>query len=218
MALALGPLVVLAAVLVPPRPAGAVQSSTFGISPAPGTPQTGGDRLAATGRPGVPVTGQLLVWNRTASALVLDLSVEPAHLGPKGVPALGGLSAPTRWVHLGQPQVTLGPHATKLIPVTVALPRVLPPLPAQAAVVATPETGAKGGVSILVRLAVLISMNAARNAPSRAPVGTIGWVALSVLVVAALVAAAVLWRRRRPRPGSSQARPASARNGGRNDP
>jgi hypothetical protein len=183
--------------LLPPAAARAVQTDSFGISPAPGSPQTGGDHLLATGRPGVPVTEQLLVWNRTASSLVLDLGVEPAHLGLHDVPALGGQSAPTRWVHLGRGQVDLGPHAAQLVPVTITLPRVLPHLPAQTAVVATPHTATKGGVSILIRLAVLISIRGAKDSPERAPLGAIGWAALAVVLSIAAVSAAVVARRRR---------------------
>lgn len=185
-------------------PAGAVQSDTFGISPAPGSPQSGGDHLEASARPGRSVDDQLLVWNRTAAALTLRLSVEPAHLGPRGVPSLGGPIAPTRWIHLGYTSVALPAHGTKLIPVTVAVPRVLPHLPAQAAVVATPVQTLTGRVSVVLQLAVLVSMNAAPGAASRAPLGTIGWVALALVLAAGLTWALLDVRQRSRRRRSTR--------------
>ncbi|MHB1854498.1 MAG: hypothetical protein ACYCS2_05520 [Acidimicrobiales bacterium] len=185
--------------------AGAVQTDTYGIAPAPGSLQSGGDHLQALTQPGVAVHDRLLVWNRTAGPLTLDLSVEPAHLAPGDVPALGGPVAPTRWVHLDQPVVQLGPHADQLVSLTITVPRILPHLPAQAAVVATPAASAPGRVAVLIRLAVLISMDAAPSAPARAPLGTVGWVALAVLAAVAVTAAVVrLASRRRPGPAPSR--------------
>ncbi|HVA44552.1 MAG TPA: hypothetical protein VNF50_13810 [Acidimicrobiales bacterium] len=180
-------------------PAAAVQTDAYGIAPAPGSLQSGGDHLQAVTRPGAAVHDQLLVWNRTGAPLTLDLSVEPAHLAPGDVPALGGATAPTRWVHLDQPVVQLGPHADQIVSLTITVPRILPHLPAQAAVVATPETSTPGHVAVLIRLAVLISMDAAPSAPSRAPLGTVGWVGLAVLAAVALTVAAVRVTSRRGR-------------------
>jgi hypothetical protein len=191
--------VILAGLVLFSGAASAVQTETFGISPAPGAAQSGGNHLEATTKPGAPVTENLLVWNRTSARLTLDLTVQPAHLGAKDVPALGGPVAPTRWIHLSHSALTLAPHASQLVPVTITVPRVLPHLPAQAAVVATPQQQSSARVSVLIRLAVLVSMDAAKNAPSRAPVGLIGWTALALVLAAALLGIGTSLRRSRPR-------------------
>ena len=196
----LGALSGVVVLLLSGAPARAVQTTTYGITPAPGTNQSGGNHLQATAGPGQSVHDQLLVYNRTTGPLTIDLSVVPAHLGPHDIPALGGSEEATHWVHLDQTVVNLGPSAKQLVGVTITLPRVLPHLPAQAAVLANPVSSTPGQVSVVIQLAVLISMNASTGAPGRAPIGTIGSVAIGVLgtaAVAGLVVGLVMRRRTR---------------------
>lgn len=186
--LAVTALAVPATALLAVAPAAAVQTSTFGISAGPA--RGGGSHLRASGRPGSPVDEQILVWNRTSRPLTLSLSVAPAHLIQGDVPALGGEEAPTRWVHLGQDVVTLGPHVAQEVGVSVVLPRILPHLPATAAILARPVATSAAAVSVVVQLGVLVTMSAAAHAPRRAPLGLLGWTAAGMLAAAVLSLAA----------------------------
>src|SRR5581483_10967692 len=83
--------------------------------------------------------------------------------------------------HLDQTEVTLPPFGKQNVGVTIELPRVLPKLPAQAAVVAEPVAAGGSAPTVVLRLAVMVSIDGAAGAPGRAPMATVGWVAVGVL-------------------------------------
>lgn len=182
-------------------PAGAIETTTFGIEPL--------DRDVSQGA-GVPVdlrAGEttevaLRVWNKTDADLTLQLRAAAATLDPSGTPRLGGDAAPTGWIQLSEPLVTLGPGERRVVGVDVDAPDRLDPAEQTAAVVARPQVAGSEAPAVLQEVGLVFRMRPADGAPLVAPEGGASAPAWLLGLAGIFVAAglAVLgreaWRRR----------------------
>jgi hypothetical protein len=165
-------------------PASAVQTDTFALSLRSGAP---GVVLAA----GSKVNADLLASNRSTKPVTVTLDRVAVTRDAAGTISYGasqqGLA---RSLTLGSTTVTLAPHATATVPMTVSAPGEA--VGQWAAVTATVDDGTASGVRS--RLAVLVRVTARPAGVVEAYAGPVG-IALAILIAMAL-GTALAWRRR----------------------
>ena len=185
--------------------AGAAQTSTWGIVAAP----THGFR-ASLSHPanGATVTDAVLVWNRTASPMVINLSVLDTRYAGGAYqfgPPTTGLAA---GVHLATYRISLAGHEEARVPVTIREPRgsrgtALAGIAAEAAPIND------GALSIQQRLVILVQATPTTSLVPLARPDVVGWGAAAAGVLAVVVGLLTRERRRtrRDRPGRPGVRP-----------
>jgi hypothetical protein len=192
-------LVLSAGVLAFGGTATAIQTTTWGIQPAP---HAGGLRAGLN----YPSNGQtvhdaVIVYNRTASAEVIDLSVmTAAHVNGtyQYASKLTGLAA---GVTLAGHQIDLGPHQQATVPVTVKLPR-RSKVTALAAISAESAPVKQGSLLIQQQLVILVKATPSTGpAPVVANLTVWGPIAGALLAVVAGLLGLAARRRSRSRPG-----------------
>ncbi|HMC39195.1 MAG TPA: hypothetical protein VKI19_06000 [Acidimicrobiales bacterium] len=201
-------LVLSAGGLVCTGPAGAIQTTTWGIKPAP----HGGQERGSLSYPsnGQTVHDSIVVYNRTGQAEAVNLQVLGAtQIGTTFQYSVQrtGLAA---GVSLAGYQVTLPPHEQATVPVTVKLPRHSK-VTTLAAIAAEGPPVPHGSALIEERLVILVKATpSTRPAPLVPNLDVWGPVAGAVL---ALAAGLVLVEARRRRSGP-RADPAPAERAG----
>lgn len=191
--------------------AGAAQTATWGIVAAP----SHGFR-AALSHPadGATVTDAVLVWNRTAAPLVVNLSVLDTHYTGGAYqfgPPRAGLAAGVR---LATYQVALAGHEEARVPVTIREPRgtrdtVLAGIAAEAAPIND------GALSIQQRLVILVQATpTSKLVPlARPDVAVWGIIAAGILAV---VVGLFAWERRLAGPSGADRNEAGPSGADRN--
>lgn len=185
------------ALLAPSAPAGAVQTTTWGIMAAP----SGGSSRAVIGHPanGGVVQDAVLVYNRTGSPITVNLSVVGASYSGGSyhfATARSGLLANATSVAVQS--VRLGPHQQARVPVTIHMPRGLK-TNAYAAIAAESAPVSDGSLVVQQRLVVMI-----KATPSSYVLPLIGhqpwlWGSIALIVLLGVCALAGLEIRRRSR-------------------
>lgn len=174
-------------------PAGAVQTKTFGLAAS-------GSRPTILHPAGRVVHDSVVVYNRTASGLTIDLDVVEETRGADGNytpgPSGAGLAAD---IDLTTRQVHLGPHARRTVPFTVDGSAGAGH--DEYAAITAVATGSSGGsgVGVTERLAVLVGLTAAPagggSSSSGGDTGRIVAIVVAALLLAG-AAAGLLARRR----------------------
>lgn len=183
------------ALFAPSAPAGAVQTTTWGIMAAP----VGNSSRATIDHPanGSVVQDAVLVYNRTGSPLTVDLSVIGASYANGSYQfssvRTGVLADATS---LPVQSVRLGPHQEARVPVTIHMPRGLKTTD-YAAIAAESSPVNDGALVVQQRLVVLI-----KATPSSYVVPLIGhepwlWGSIALVVLLAVCAMALREMRRR---------------------
>jgi hypothetical protein len=143
---------VIAIVLAAAAVASAVQTNDFGLA------ATGNRTALEFGAGPSPVTDTVELYNRTGRRVVVDLGVVGATRRSDGTFAFGdagqGLAAD---IALSASSVALGPHAQRLIVVTVRRPERVG-ADEWAAITAIEKGGSQSGVAVRQRLAVFVGV------------------------------------------------------------
>lgn len=190
-------LVVAVAVLAFGPPAHAIQTTTWGIQPAP---------TSAGPRPslGYPSNGQtvhdaVIVYNRTDQSQVVTLSVLGA-TGSGGTYQYSkqrqGLAA---GVTLAAERIPLPPHEQARVPVTIRLPRHSK-VTTLAAIAAEGAPIKQGSLLIQQRLVLLVKATPSTTSPVVPDIGLWGPAAAALLALVTGLAVREARRRRRTRP------------------
>jgi hypothetical protein len=188
--------------LLAAAPASAIETSAFGLAPGGTQNRTA---LHEDVRPGKRTDDTVRVWNKTAQPVTVNLMVQGATINAKGQVHLGGNGGAAGWVRLSSSTVTLAPHASMDVPVTVTGPRKMPGGTSNAAIVAEAQAPDAAHVAVLQRVALMVYASAPSGSPLRAALGWAAWVAVGLLVV---VAGFVV---QRSRPATKAARAANSR-------
>jgi hypothetical protein len=188
------------ALIAPSAPAGAVQTTTWGIMAAP----SGGKSRAIIDHAanGGVVQDAVVVYNRTGAPITVDLSVIGASYSNGSYQFASSRSGPLAGAtSLPVASVRLGPHQQARVPVTIHMPRGLK-APAFAAIAAESAAVNEGALVVQQRLVVLI-----KASPSSYVLPLVGhepwlWgsIALIVLLGVCALAARELRRRRQSLP------------------
>ncbi|HUQ40162.1 MAG TPA: hypothetical protein VM030_08380 [Acidimicrobiales bacterium] len=182
-------------------PAGAIETSQFGIDPV-ATPGQEADRISPEVRAGKETTGAVRVWNKTDKPVDLRMWAAPASFDRAGVVSLGGDGEASAWVEVPG-AVHLGPKESRQVTVTVTGPRHVSPGTKPVALMAE-VTSSGSAPAVLQRLAVVAYLRPAGPSSAALPRAL---VALAVL----LLLAAVLLGRGRMAARWSQSRDQSRR-------
>lgn len=189
-----GSLIVSAGALLFGAPAQAVQTQTWGITAASGS--TGLTHSAD----GSTVREAVLVYNRTAAPITINLSVLATNY-QNGVyqfaKPTSGLAADTK---LGTSSVHLGPHQQVQVPITIKLPRnIKAPMLAGIGAEAAPIN--HGALSIRERLVVLVKATpSSHSVPIHLSAPNVaGWGAAAAVLLAVVVAYMARQKRRSTR-------------------
>ena len=182
-------LVVSAAMLWSAAPAGAVQTTTWGIVAAP----AGHSYRSSLAHPadGSTVHDAVIVFNRTGGSIKISLSVLGASYANGAYQFTNGHSGWAAGASLGSRVVTLGPHQQSRVPVTIHLPRGTK-ASTLAAIAAESSPVNDGSLVVEQRLVVLIRATPTTSLIPRT-VRDIGlWSSLALIL---LIAAAFLVKR-----------------------
>jgi hypothetical protein len=154
------------AVVMAAAPALAVQTTSFGLAAT-------GDRTRLSHAAGTgTVADSVRLYNRQAKPITLQLSVIGVTRAPHDDYVLGGAGVGlARAVRVGASSVTLAPHASRTVPVTIDTSQV-EATAEYAAVTAVQAPAASTGVSVQQRLAVLVAVTGGKAAPARATAAT----------------------------------------------
>lgn len=198
-------LVLTAGVLLFGAPAGAIQTTTWGIQPSD---------QAAKARAGFdyPSNGQtvhdtVIVYNRTTQPQVVNLSVLSATRGRTGYqysPERTGLAG---GIQLAATRIPLGPNQQATVPFTVRLPRHSKST-AVAAISAEGSPVKEGALLVQQQLIILVKGTPSTTGPLVPDIGLWGPVAGGLLSIVAGLVALEMWKRRR------KVEPADGRPGG----
>ncbi len=166
----------LVALVVTAAPAGAIETTEFGIDPA-GT----GAKVTAPVRAGTTTASRVQVWNKSGRPLALRLGVAPVTVDRYGTASLGGDPEPVGWVKLAERQVTLGPGERRVVDFGVHPPRQITGGTRTVAIMAEPV--AAGDAAVLQRLAVVAYLTPTGSL--QASLGWLGWLAAGLCVLVA---------------------------------
>ncbi|HEX2849132.1 MAG TPA: hypothetical protein VHN98_01205 [Acidimicrobiales bacterium] len=173
---------VLLAILAGSAPAGAIETSSFGIDVA--SPTKDG-RLHVEVRAGHTSTTTIRVWNKdTAAPLTLRLSAVPARVDATGAASLGGDATAVKWVSFAVKEITLKPGERRDVEVRVTAPRKIAADQRTLAVMAEPVI-AGAAPAVMQRLAVTTYVVPAHGSLV-AGLGWLPWIALIVLLAVAV--------------------------------
>jgi len=177
----------LALVLGFAAPAGAIETTRFGIEPARG------DQLDVDLRPGHTTSSAIVVWNRRDEPLTLELHLSPATVNADGTVDLAGPDAPVRWSSVRPRRVTLAAGQRREVSLTVRAPRHLPDVLGTVAVIAEPVPDEGDPTpAVLQRLALVGHFHrAGRDLPDLWPLAGV-----ALLAIVAVFAQIVVSRRR----------------------
>lgn len=182
-------------------PAGAIQTTTWGIQPADGSGPPRADLQYPSN--GQTVHDAVIVYNRTAAAEVIHLSVLGASYR-NGVfqysKPEGGLAAR---IVLAGTDIRLGPHQQARVPVTVKMPDHSK-TSAIAAISAEGSTARQGALLVRQQLVILVAATPTTSTPLVPRIGLWGPIAAVVLACAAVLVLRE-WRKRRRAGRSSPA-------------
>ncbi len=183
-------------------PAGAIETTSFGIEPVDRDPSKGAG-VPVDLRAGETTEVALRVWNKTDADLTLQLRAAAATVEESGTPRLGGDPAPAEWIRLRDTTIVLRPGERRVVTVDVAAPNRLAPTERTAAVVARPQVNGDTPPAVLQEVGLVFRMEPADGAPLVAPDSGAGAPTWLLGVAGALVAAGAgvlvheAWRRRR---------------------
>ena len=177
-------------------PAGAIETTSFGLDVAKPTPD---GRLHLELRAGTSTSGQVKVWNKTDAPLTLQLSVAPAQVADDGTVSLGGDDDVVDWVDLETDRVELAAGQERLVEVEVDAPRKLDDEIRAVAIQVEPAASPGGEQPAVIQRLALTTYLEPDEDSLIASLGPYPWIALAVLL---LVVAAVVRSRRKP--GSDQ--------------
>lgn len=161
-------------------PAGAIETSEFGIeAQSPVTDSGGRPRFVAEVAAGRATSVAVRVWNKSDGAVTVALTVVPATVSPDGPASLEGDTEPVRWVSLAEEEIHLAPGEDRTLDVLVEGPRHLEDRPRTVAVVAqAADAGSSAGAdspAVLQRLALIAYLEpVAGGVPG---LGLLPWVA-----------------------------------------
>jgi len=176
-------------------PTGAIETGSFGLDVARGTPD---GRLHIPVRAGRTTTGSVQLWNKTSAPIDLRLSVAPATVDATGAASMGGDAAPVAWVKTPSP-VHLAADERRSVDIEVHGPRHRLAKSATVAIVAEPAAP-PADAAVIERVALTTFLEPTSD---KAPtvLGVLPWVA-AALLVAVVLALRAARRRRRPAPGA----------------
>lgn len=182
-------------------PAGAIETSEFGIeAQSPVADAEGRPRFVAEVRPGRTTSVGVRVWNKSDSAVTVELGVVPATVDPNGAASLEGDPEPVSWLSLAEEEVRLAPGEDRTVDVIVEGPRRLEDRPRTVAVLGQLADAGAGADSpvVLQRLALIAYLRpVAGGSPG---LGVLPWVAGALALAVAGWAAAVRRRDREAAP------------------
>ncbi len=183
---------VLLAILAGSAPAGAIETSSFGIDVAKPTKD---GRLHVEVRAGHTSTTAVRVWNKSATAAItLRLSTVPAHVQANGAASLGGDATAVAWTHVPKATVTLAPGESRQVDVEITPPRKISGDQRTVAVLAEQVTpGAAPAVMQQVAVTMFLSPDSGSLVAS---LGWLPWVALAALLIVAAAMGRSAWRSR----------------------
>lgn len=179
--------------------AGAAQTSTWGIAAAP----DGGNRSSLSHPAnGATVHDAVLVWNRTASPLTVDLNVLGTSYQGGAYQFSGPTSGLAGHVSLGAHKLVLAPHQEVRVAVTIREPRRVPGTEL-AGIAGEAAPLQDGALSIQERLVVLVKATPTSAILPVAVKDVTVWGTIAAILLAAVIAVTVLVRRRAPRLGAA---------------
>lgn len=172
-------------------PAGAIETSSFGIAADERLGGSEDGRVDVPVEPGKRSEVHLRVWNKTDAPLALTLQPAAASLDDDGRPQLGGDAEPVSWVSLDTTEVTLGPRRQRIVTMTVSPSETFDGRQT-VAVLAAPAAVA-ADAAVLERVGVVVHMHTGELLDDGSPSGLSGAsvpILVAVLGVTALGGAA----------------------------
>lgn len=169
----------------------AIETATFGLTPAGGAGRTA---LHESVRPAHGVVDGVRLFNKTTTPVTVHLTVEPASI-VNGEVRLGQDGGAAAWVKVGQSTVTLPARGDVVVPVNVAAPRTMPGGTSTAAVVAEAQSN---GAAVVQRVALMVYVKTPPHSPLKAGLGWVAWIAAVLLGAVVVYAVSGRGRRRTP--------------------
>jgi hypothetical protein len=163
-------------------PAGAIETSSFGLGPAGQQSRTS---MREEARPGKQTADAVRVWNKTDQPVTVLLDVQGASIDGGGQVQLGGNGGAAPWIKLGSKRVTLAPRQGVDVPVTIDAPRKMPKGTSTAALVAEAESPGSANVAVVQRVAMMVYVSVPSGSSLSAALGWVAWAA--VVLLAAVV-------------------------------
>lgn len=191
--------VVLVVAVMCATPASAIETATWGITPAPGPEGTRSSAFHPEIRPGRTTTSAVELWNKGTTPLKLRLSATPAQV-VDGEAALGGDGTGVSWISFRHPEITLSPGALQRVEFEIRAPHSLPSSDVAVAILATPSTEGSAAPAVMERLAVMAYLAPAAGAPRSVSPGLGLLPFVASLLLGAVLVGTVLHRRARVSP------------------